>query len=304
MTKNVILACGLGDIFTFLTRLDDYFKNNPEYTSIKFWLWNHSPNVARELVLLSKHNVEIFSLEDMEQYLTKQIPEEFLPQARKHFITQNPYGVGVDKYMKFMSQFFPNLESWVFLPTYTKYKSKYPYKLNVEPTKREKDYIIVHPFSTIVRTEKPERTWSCKRWGKLISMIDNYYKDVEVIIIGRNQDKIESIRDFKKGTFVDLRGETSLTESIGLIYGAKAVVGINSWPTLMSMWAGIPTYEQWFVQHQLIESHHPKTKYKINTVYTELPNKGAATSDLNAYHPMVNVVWENVRKVLDAAITF
>jgi len=295
MRKNISIACGLGDLFTFLTRLDNFFENNPEYNSIKFWTWLHHPKLAKELVSLDKHDVEIFSVDQMVDYLENHIPEEYLESAREHFIKQNFGGVGVDKYLKFMNTFFPNIEEWIYLPVYNKYRSQYPYKLeNITPKVLNKKHIVVHPFSTTVKTEKPERTWSTKRWGGLLNIIKKYYPDFEIVLIGTSKDKIEGARDFSTNNFLDLRGKISLTESIEYIYGASFVLGINSWSTAMSAWAGIPTYSQWFVQHQLIPTHFPPNYDKMNHIVIEYPKS-------NGEHPKVEEVWRNVRKAFNAA---
>jgi hypothetical protein len=294
MQKNVVVACGLGDLFTFLTRLDNFFENNKEYTSIRFWTWLHSPDLAKELVDLDHHDVEVFSLEDMTRYLEETIPESQAEHAKQFFIKQNRGGVGVDKYLQFIQRFFPNLEQWVYLPVYDKYTTTFPYKMaNVTPTVRENPYIVVHPYSTTVKTEKEERKWSPKRWGHLIKLINNYYGKYDVIIIGTNKDKIEGPHDFPRGT-VDLRGKTTLTEAISLIYGASAVAGTNSWSTLISTWAEIPTYVQWFVQHQLIPTHNPKPITDLKHVLVEATTKGNQITTAEA--------WEGLRTLFDATI--
>lgn len=301
MQKNIVIACGLGDIFMFLTRLDDFFEKNPEYTSVKFWSWIHHPKLAKELVSLSKHKVSIFSLEDMQDYLREIIPEEVLPNAEKFFIKQNVGGVGVDKYLEFINRFFPNLESWSWVGTYKKYNTTYPFCLDVEATKREKEYIIVHPISSTVKTEKAERTWSTTRWGRAIGMIRDHCINEEVIIIGTDKDKVEGPRDFPAKGVTDLRGKTSLTETIGLINGAKVVVGINSWPTLMAYWNNTPTYVQWFVQQQFLDTHVPQDINKMHHVHFELPKLAKITGKIE--HPSTDNAWVNIRKVLDAAVT-
>lgn len=295
MQKNVVIACGLGDLFTFITRLDDFFERNEEYTSIKFWTWMHHTSIARDLVALDNHKIEIYDLVDMTEYLERSIPEPQLDSARKLFIKQNSGGTGVDKYMKFISSFFPNLEQWVYLPVYDKYKTTFPYKLGkVNPSPRAKPYLVVHPFSTAVNTEKEERKWSPKRWGHLIKKLVDYYTEFDIILIGTDKDKIEGPHDFPKGT-VDLRGKTTLTEAVELIYGASGVVGTNSWSTLISTWAEIPTYVQWFVQHQLISSHHPKPIKDLKHIYVEMPRNGQ--------HPTSVEAWEGLRTLLDATNT-
>ena len=292
MRKNVVLACGLGDMFTFLTRLDDFFEKNPDYDSIKFWTWLHTPDLARELVSLTEHDVEIFTVADMVDFLERHIPSQRIESAREHFVKQHPGGIGVDKYVSFVNTFFPNIEQWVYLPVYEKYATTYPYRLSVQPAKRERKYIIVHPFSTTVKTEKPERTWSPARWGNLLTQMVRYYSSYEVVLIGGPKDKVEGKRDFPTN-ITDLRGKTSLTEAISLIYGASAVAGTNSWSTSMSAWAGIPTYAQWFVQHQLIPSHYPMDPKKMDHLHLDVSDK----------HPTADVAFAGVRKVFDAALT-
>lgn len=292
MQKNLVVACGLGDLFIFLSKLDDFFAKNPEYTSIKFWAWNHSPELAKELISLSKHNVSVYSVEDMVDYLKKTIPEDHLKNAEQYFIRQNSGGVGVDKFVKFINQFFPNLEQWVWIGTYNKYKSAYPFHLEAPIPKRDRGYLVVHPVSHTVKTEKAERTWSMRRWGKLITMINKYCIDYDVILIGRRTDKIEGVRDITKSSLIDLRGKTTLTEAIGLVLGAKAVFGINSWPTHMAYWNNIPTYIQWFVQHQLLDTHTPKDYKKLKHVEFDFGREG---------HPTTAEAWSKARKVISAA---
>jgi len=297
LIKNVILACGLGDIFTFLTRLDDFFLKNPEYTSIKFWGWVHHPNLAKELVSLSKHNVEIYSVEDMTNYLKQHIPEQAFEEASNHFIKQNPTGVGVDKYLDFINRFFPNLEQWVWIGTYKKYKTTYPFSLNHDKTDREKKYIVVHPFSSTVKTESSDRTWAYARWGGLLKILISYCPGYDIILIGTKKDKVETQRDFPAKGITDLRGKLSLTETVNLIYGAEAMIGINSWPVLMAYWNNIPTYVQWFVQPHFLETHVPRDVKKMKHVFFELARNKAEK------HPTAEQAWANVKKVLDATIT-
>lgn len=305
MNKNVVIACGLGDIFMFLSRLDDFFDKNPEYTSIKFWAWNHHPELARELVALSKHDVSIFSVDDMTNYLREIIPPEHLAKAEEMFIKQHNGGVGVDKYMEFISRFFPNLESWTWLGTYKKYKTTYPFHLDVPVPTNEKlgirPYVVIHPISNTVKTEKPERTWSTTRWGRAIDMVCSYCLNEDVIVIGAKNDKIEAVRDFSKKNFVDMRGELSLTQTIGLVQGARVVIGINSWPALMAYWNNIPTYVQWFVQPQFLDTHVPLHVNKMKHVKFELPKLVGPENKI--VHPTVDQAWVNIREVLDAAVT-
>lgn len=301
-TKNVVTACGLGDLFMFLSRLDDFFDKNKEYDAIKFWAWHHHPELARELVSLSKHNISIFSVDDMTNYLKEIIPKEFLDKASELFIKQNRSGAGVDKYMEFIQRFFPNLEQWVWIGTYKKYNTTYPFHLDVEPAKREKEYIVVHPFSSTVKTEKAERTWSTNRWGKFIKILASHCSGYEIIVVGAETDKIESVRDFPNAKNVtDLRGKVSLTETIGLVRGSIAVMGINSWPALMALWEDIPTYVQWFVQPQFLDTHLPKPVDDLKHVVFELPKLSGP--DKTIVHPTVEQAWINARKVLNATVT-
>lgn len=300
MNKNVSVACGLGDLFTFFTRLDDFFDTHPEYKSISFWTWLHTPGLAQEMAEYVKHDVDIFTVKDMTEYLEKLIPAEQLDGARNHFIKQHSGGVGVDKYMKFLNTFFPHLEEWIYLPVYEKYKSTYPFMLDVPVETYGKPYIIIHPFSATVKTEKEERTWSPHRWAKVVDMILKY-TTVDVFIIGAKSDKIEVGKVFKDHErLYDMRGEWSFSETISYIYGAKAVLGINSWPTFMALWAEIPTYSQWFVQHQLIPSHHPKPVEELEHLVIEY-NRTQDPSEIRYYHPTAAQAWEGIRKVLDYA---
>jgi len=301
LTKNIVTASGLGDLFVLLSRLDDFFLKNTEYDKIKYWSWIHHPELARELVSHSEHDVSIFSVEDMTNYLKEIIPKEHLEKASELFIHQKVSGIGVDKYMEFISRFFPNIEQCVWLPVYKKYKTTYPFQLDVPIPKREKEYILVHPFSTTVKTEKAERTWSTVRWGRTIKMISSYCSNEDIILIGSYKDKIEGPRDFPSKRVIDLRGKTSITETIGLINGAKAVIGINSWPALMAYWNNTPTYVQWFVQQQFLDTHVPKPVDKMNHVVFEFPLKSGPQNE--GAHPTVDAAWVNIRKVLDATVT-
>lgn len=294
MQKNIVIACGIGDIFTFLTRVDDFFDKNPEYTSIRFWAWNHSPELAKELVELSDHSISIFSVEDMVNYLKDTMPPEFLPQAEKFFIKQNRGGSGVDKYMEFINRFFPNLEQWVWIGVYNKYATRYPYCLETPKPDRERDYIVVHPVSHTVKTEKPERTWSTTRWGRILKMMSSYCLNEDIILIGTRYDKIEGSNEFPSKGIIDTRGKLTLTETISLVNNAKAFVGINSWPALMALWNTTPTYVQWFVQHQFLDTHLPQPKDKLPNAIFELGEKG---------HPKTDEAWANIVKVLDATVT-
>lgn len=294
-TKNIAVACGLGDLFIFMTRLQDFYKKNPDYSSVKFWAWNHSPNLAKEFVSLCPHNASLISVDDMVDYLDNTlVPSHLRDKAKKAYITQNRTGVGVDKFIGFMDMFFPNIEQWIYLPVYSKYNSTYPYMLKHATEKRDRPYFVVHPFSSAVKTEKPERTWTPTRWGHAIKTLVNLYKDHDVYIIGGASDKIEDRETFQ-GT--DLRGKLSITESVSLVYGAKAVFGINSWPTLLSTWAGIPTYVQWFVQHQLLETHHPEGYDKMPHLVIE-KNLTPEMKEERYFYPTAAKAWDNMQRVL------
>lgn len=300
MVKNIVIACGLGDLFTLLGRVDNFFDENPEYTEIKFFTWLHHPKLAKELAEMYSRGgrrVTIFSVEEQVAFLESVIPEAQIEKAREKFITQNPTGVGVDKYMKFIRTFFPYLEEWIFLPVYEKYKAKYPFVLPVKPAKREKPYIIVHPFSTTVKTEKEERTWNPNKWNWLINKMNEYYTQYDIIVLGTKKDRIEEESCGFSRRVIDMRGKTSLEEAVSLIYGSVGVVGINSWPTFISSWAGMPTYTQWFVQEQLIPSHYPKEVGEMDHLFIEYPIKATYEND----HPKAEVVWNNVREVLKDA---
>ena len=301
MNKNVVLACGLGDLFLFLTKLDDFFEKNKEYTSIKFFSWIHSPELAKELVSMSKHNVSIYSVEDMTNYLRTRVSPDKLEQAETMFIKQNTTGKGVPEYMEFIHRFFPNLEQWVNIGVYNKYKSTYPYTLPCNVASREKPYIVVHPFSSSVKTEKEERTWSTDRWGSLLKQMREYSTDYEIVLIGSNGDKKINSKLFSTKGITDLRGELSLTESVALVQGASILVGINSWPAMMSYWSNIPTYVQWFVQEHFLQTHVPKEYTKMKHVHFELGVKSGPYKEM--VHPTAAEVWPKIRDMIDAAIT-
>jgi hypothetical protein len=290
LTKNIAIAHGIGDLFIFLTRMEDFFLNNPEYDSVKFWSWCHSPELAKELVSYSGYNTSVYSVEDMTSYLENSLlSPELLEKTRPMFITQNRGGAGVPNYIEFLNNFFPNFEQWIHLTTYNKYKGKFPYSLAVEGKKTEKPYIVIHPFSTAVSTEKKERLWTPLRWGGTINWVCRTFKDYEVLLIGSHKDKIEGRRDFNKPSvagYKDLRGKISFKESIELVYGASAVIGTNSWPTLLSTWAEIPTCVTWFVQQQLIPFHHPQG-YESMEHLTIVKNVGNNPEDLFKFHPTV-----------------
>lgn len=297
-TKNIVIACGLGDSFIHLTRLQDFFEKNPEYTNIRFWAWNHSPKLLRQLCMLAQHDVSVMSVSDMTEYLRTVIHPNYLPSAERFFIKQHAGGVGVDKYLRFIEKFFSTLEEWVYLPTYNKYKGQYPYKLKVEPAKRTKPYIVVHPYSTTVETEKPERLWKDSCWGKVLHNL-HASTSCEIILIGTYKDIIETRNYFPQKKITDLRGKTSFEESIALVYGARAVIGINSWPALMASWAGIPTYMQWFVQQQLLPTHLPKGWESMQHIKIDLGTGFA--KDGKVKQPTGDEGWETIREFLNAA---
>lgn len=301
MQKNIAIACGIGDLFIFLTKMKDFFKDNNEYDSVKFWTWLHTPALAKEFVGLSKEPVTIFSIDEINEFLLSTLPEEEKGRVAERLLTQHSGGVGVDKYMGFLKSFFPNMETWIHLPVYDKYKSEFPYKLDVKPHIQERPYVVVHPISSVVKTEKPERHWSDRRWKFLIGMIPKY-TNVDVYVIGTNQDKkrLPDLLTLKNDNVKFLLGKTSLEETTAYIYGAKAVVGINSWTTELSAWANIPTYVQWFVQHQLIDFHYPKGYEKTGHIFIE-KNYGDNPEEIRYYHPTATQAWNGVREILDYA---
>ena len=302
MTKNVVLACGLGDIFTFLTRLPDFFEKNKEYDSIRFWTWIHTPALAKELCTMSGFPVSIVSVSEMVDYLKNEVLTNVeLDRAAPMFIEQDPGGVGVDKYLRFMGAFFDNIEEWVHLYTYTKYESQYPFVLeHGKPHILDgEDYIVVHPFSTTVKTEKPERIWHPAKWKAIIGFIDKVTTAKIVVVGGANdivEDTVTTIGEYSKNV-IDLRGKTTLTQTINLVYGAKAVIGTNTLTTEISAWAGIPTYVQWFVQEQLIPTHVPS--YGTNLEHLVIDTSKIVSG--KTVHPSAVVAWEKIRKVLDYA---
>lgn len=296
MIKNVSLVCGLGDLFTFTTRLEDFFEKNPDYSGIRFWLYNHSPELAKELLSLTSFDASLITVSDMTSFLEEIIPEESISKARERFVVQSACGKDANKFIEFCHLFFPNIEDWSYIDTYMKYKTTYPYKLNVKPhvfKEGNQRYIVVHPFSTKVKTEKKERHWTPLRWRGLLSRIAYYYKDYDIVLIGTAQDKIERTETSYNNTYIDLRGKLSLKETISYIYGANAVLGTNSWPTQIACWAGIPTYTQWFVQHQLIPSHFPGDPDKIKFIECDKTSNVKNQAIINAF--------EHVQKVMDYA---
>jgi len=301
--KNIAVACGLGDLFTFLTRLDNFFQVNGDYSGINFLLWNPAPNLARELVNFSNYPITITDVGQMVNYLKISLPKDKLPLVEDKFITQSSGGEGVTRYIEFLSRFFPYVEQWIYLQTYNKYKSTFPFRLNIEHAVNPEPYFVVHPVSSAVSTKKGKRTWSKKRWREFIQFVAKYYIGKKLYIIGTGKDA----RDFRIGDFggavVDLRGKTSLTEAISLIYGASGVIGVNSWPTIISSWAEIPTYAQWFVQNQLIPTHIPGKPISMLTHLFIEKARTTNPTNLLTYHPDPNTAFTNVKKVFDAAIT-
>ena len=303
MIKNIVIACGLGDFFTFLGRLDDFFDKNPEYTEVKFWTWLHHTDLAKEMAeIYSRTNrkVTVMSVKDMTDFLEEIIPEDHLDKAKEHFIRQEVDGKHVEKYFKFIRTFFPTLEEWIYLPVYKKYEAKYPFVLPVDPIKRDKPHIIVHPYSTVVKTEKPERHWQTRKWNWVINKMVKYYDTCDIILIGGKSDKIEEETCSFQRKAIDLRGKTSLEEALGLIYGSSGVIGTNSWPTLVSAWAKIPTYTQWFVQEQLIPTHYPVNPKNMPYLYLDkmIMKQGEKV------HPLADDSWAEIREVLKDAANF
>jgi len=293
-----VLGCGLGDLFTILGRLDDFFDKNKEYTSVRFWLWNWSPKLAKELVEIysrSGKTVTVMCLDDMKDYILGALEGKGIgtEEAKKYFLSQNSSGEGINKYREFINRFFPNMEQWLHMSTYEKNKATFPFKLEVEPFKSDKPFFVVHPYSVQITTEKEERKWKDSRWAWLLRTMVTYYDRHDIYIIGSAKDKIENnMHGFPKEC-IDLRGKSTLEETIALIYGSDGVVGTNSWPTLVSAWGDIPTYSQWFVQEQLLQVSYPRASMP-NLVIDKMIK--SPTGMLT--HPTGDLAWEKVRKVL------
>lgn len=94
---------------------------------------------------------------------------------------------------------------------------------------RDKDYIVVNPFSNF-----PLKEWSLENWAELIRRLDN------VVVTGLPSDrkKVEELK--KRVNFIDLVGRTSLRELMGVIAGSKIVISNDSSPVHIANALGVP----------------------------------------------------------------
>ena len=95
---------------------------------------------------------------------------------------------------------------------------------------REKDYVVISPFSNF-----PLKEWSLENWNELIKRLD-----ARIVITGTKNDIKKAEGLIKTGKVINLVGKTSLRELMGVIKGARLVVANDSSPVHIANALGVP----------------------------------------------------------------
>jgi len=95
---------------------------------------------------------------------------------------------------------------------------------------REKEYIVISPFSNFTLKE-----WSLRNWNRLIKLLG---KEMRIVVTGTSKD-YEKSKELE-GDFVNAVGKTSLRELMALLKGAKLVIACDSSPVHMANALGVP----------------------------------------------------------------
>ncbi len=94
----------------------------------------------------------------------------------------------------------------------------------------EKDYVVISPFSNF-----PLKEWSLENWNELIKKLDT-----KIVITGTKEDLKKAEGLIKNKKVINLVGETSLRELMGVIKGAKLVIANDSSPVHIANALGVP----------------------------------------------------------------
>ena len=95
---------------------------------------------------------------------------------------------------------------------------------------REKDYVVISPFSNF-----PLKEWNLENWNELIKRIDT-----RIVITGTKNDIKKAEGLIKTEKVINLVGKTSLRELMGVINGARLVVANDSSPVHIANALGVP----------------------------------------------------------------
>jgi len=96
---------------------------------------------------------------------------------------------------------------------------------------------VLPPFSDhricIAACGKKDSLWRHKRWpyySKLVEILLKKYPDVQICILGTQDDEMPHVPTFSANTIVDLRGAYTLTETAWLMRHSDVVVGNDCGP--------------------------------------------------------------------------
>ena len=289
--------CGLGDLTSFLARLDSLGSYHPHHTPV-FLLggFGASPRLMKEMC--DRQGVVATIIKNYNFHSQHDNIESFI----------------VGKYVK--ESRGDKYESWSFCreifanedPPFYQYEMapRYDYKTN---TKKEdikgfdyflnKKSIIIKPFTATGNAEgfdhdvENNRFWTSDRWVELIRIIN--LKGYTPVFVGLDSD-LQDVPDKCKENhlhFLSYR-DLSIEDTTFLLKNAKGCITTNSWEWGVAAKSGVPTVCLYFKNHFFLPIHtpHGPSDFWDNT-YIETDFQNVEPSDV--FHKIEYMI-ENKKK--------
>jgi heptosyltransferase-1 len=121
-------------------------------------------------------------------------------------------------------------------------------------------YIALCPFTT-----RPQKHWLDDRWSELIDVLSSLCPE-KIVVLGSpaDQERSEKIIHPTRHPVVNLTGQTSLIQAIGLASNARLLVGVDTGLTHLAVAAGKPALALFGATRPYLNTPSPKAKVIYN----------------------------------------
>ncbi len=162
--------------------------------------------------------------------------------------------------------------------------------------KLETGYIVLCPFTT-----RPQKHWFDERWSELIKVLQTQTQ-LPIVLLGSPADKphSEKITRSAHSSIVNLTGQTSLIQAIGLAAHARLLIGVDTGLTHLAVATGQPTIALFGATRPYLDTRSKRAKVIYNP-YECSPCRRTPTCH-DAFHCMKSITLQQIMPDIKALL--
>ena len=257
---HILVRCGIGDIFTFLTRLPALKEKYPG-SRIYFHVggWAGIPIAIADVLKPYSREVDgVFVLEGYQGH-----SERRMNRMLRYLKTRMLPG---DVLLNWIPQRAPfEYEMRLpFRPRLFKEDKEFVESFFKEKGLSEDNVIAVHPITTKGNSSdfEEERFWSKDRWQTIVDILKG--KGFKLLLIGAKGEEYGIKADDKD--IYSFQG-TEIRQTISALTMVRGLVGTNSWCWEVTGYMGKPVGVVWPLRPEDIDLHVPEGKPMENAIF-------------------------------------